>query len=72
MIWNVVADAQCHTDDAQSAEATSLTGNHEITSWGGSEDGNAQVWRGGGSVLLCAIASTAVRGAVVCDPPEIS
>ena len=58
MIWKTAADSPCHTDDAQSVEATSLTGNHEITSWGGSVEGNAQArrgLRGGDSVPLCAI-----------------
>ena len=41
MIWKTAADSPCHADDAQSAEATSLTGNHEITSWGGSVEGMA-------------------------------
>ena len=45
MIWKTAADSPCHTDDAQSVEATSLTGNHEITSWGGSEEGKVRLGR---------------------------
>ena len=58
MIWKTAADSPCHTDDAQSVEATSLTGNHEITSWGGSEEGKVrlEVGTGGRSLLsICAI-----------------
>ena len=40
MIWKTAADMPGHADDAQSAEATSHKGNHDITSWGGNEDGN--------------------------------
>ena len=43
MIWKTAADSPCHMDDAQSAEATSLTGNHEITSWGGNEEGKVRL-----------------------------
>ena len=59
MIWKVAADVRCHADDAQSAEATSppRTGNHDITSWGGNEEGKLRfepIGIGGSSLLSVA------------------